>query len=240
MQTGHNEIIIFSCFLLFILLMLGIDLGIFNKKSHTLPFREAILWTTIWVGISIVFYLVIRLYGQELHGLNTLEKIQENIDKYHHPINISNLTLNDATHLYNRNLSLEYLSGYLIEYSLSVDNIFVIIMLFLSFSIQPKYYKKVLFWGILGAIVMRFIFIFAASVLIQRFSWFLYLFGVLLIFLGIKMGWEFFSKKADEKIDTHKHPVVRLVSRFFSVAGEGHESRFWIMEKGRFFITPLF
>jgi len=77
-------------------------------------------------------------------------------------------------------------------------------------------------------------------VLIQRFAWFLYLFGVLLIFLGIKMGWGFFSGKQDDKIDTQKHPVVKLVSGFFSVSGENHGSRFWIIEKGRFFITPLF
>jgi tellurite resistance protein TerC len=240
MQIGHNEIIIFSCFLLFIFLMLGIDLGIFNKRSHALPFREALLWTTIWVGISVLFWLVIRFFGHELHGLDSLAKIQGNIDKFHHAISIGNLTLKDAIHLYDRNLSLEYLTGYLIEYSLSVDNIFIIILIFLSFNIQPRYFKKVLFLGILGAIVMRFIFIFAASALIQRFAWFLYLFGVLLIVLGFKMGWEFFSHKKDEKIDTKHHPVVRLVSRFFSVSGEDHGSRFWIMQKGRFFITPLF
>lgn len=240
MQTGQNEIIIFCCFLLFIFLMLGIDLGVFNKRSHALPFREALLWTTIWVGISVLFYIVIRFFGHELHGLNGLDTIQGNIDKYHHSISIANLTLKDATEIYNRNLSLEYISGYLIEYSLSVDNIFVIILIFLSFNIQPRYFKKVLFWGILGAIVMRFIFIFAASALIQRFAWFLYFFGALLIILGIKMGWEFFSEKKDVKIDTQKHPVVKLVSKVFSVSGEDHGSRFWIIQKGKFFITSLF
>ena len=240
MQIGQNEIIIFCCFLAFIFLMLGIDLGVFNKRSHTLHFREALLWTAIWVGMSVLFYLVIRFFGQELHGLDSIEKIQANIDKYHHAIRIGNMTLNDATKLYNRNLSLEYLSGYLIEYSLSVDNIFVIIMLFLSFKVPSRYFKKVLFWGILGAIVMRFIFIFAASALIQRFEWFLYLFGVLLIFLGIKMGWEFFSAKKEDTIDTKKHPVVKLVSKFFAVSEGDHGSRFWIMQNGKFFITPLF
>jgi tellurite resistance protein TerC len=240
MQMGHNEVIIFSSFLLFIVLMLGLDLGIFNKHSHALKFREAMLWTSIWVGISVLLYLAIRFFGHELHGLDSLEKIQGNIDKYHHAINIGKLTLNDATKLYDRNLSLEYLSGYLIEYSLSVDNIFIIIMIFYSFNVQPRYYKKVLFWGILGAIVMRFIFIFAASALIQRFEWFLYLFGVLLIILGVKMGWEFFSSKKEDTIDTKRHPVVKLVSRFFAVSEEDHGSRFWTVQKGKFFITPLF
>ena len=117
----------------------------------------------------------------------------------------SNIIIRDALDLYNRNLSLEYLTGYLIEYSLSVDNIFVIIMIFLSFNIQSRYYHKVLFWGILGAIVMRFVFIFAASALIQRFEGVLYLFGAFLILIGTKMGWEFFSKKEEEKIDPHNH-----------------------------------
>ena len=156
MHEGLNEFIIFSGFLLFIFLMLGIDLGIFNKGSHVISFREATLSTAVWVGVSVVFFLVIRFFGHELHALDSLEKIQLNIDKYHHMIRITGMTLQDATRLYDRNLSLEYLSGYLIEYSLSVDNIFVIILIFLSFNIQPQYYKKVLFWGILGAVLMRF------------------------------------------------------------------------------------
>jgi tellurite resistance protein TerC len=237
---SFNDIIIIVGFLLFVFLMLGIDLGVFNKKSHTLSFNEALSWTAVWVGISILFYVSIRFYGHKLHGLDSLARLQENIDKFHHPISILNLSLSDATALYNRNLSLEYISGYLIEYSLSVDNIFVIIMIFLSFNIHSRYYKKILFWGILGAIVMRFIFIFAASALIQQFAWFLYIFGVLLLFLGGKMGWEFFKGAEAERIDTHHHPVVRMVSKVFSVAKEDHGSRFWIIDKGKFMITPMF
>ena len=240
MHTTFNEVIIFVCFLLFVFLMLGIDLGIFNKHSHTLRFREALTWTAIWVLISILFYFFIRFFGHQLHGLDSLEKIQSNIDKFHHPIRIANLTLSEATSLYNHNLSLEYLSGYLIEYSLSADNVFVILMIFLSFNISTRYYKKVLFWGILGAIVMRFIFIFAVSALIQHFVWFFYVFGVLLVFLGGKMGWEFLAGKTDDRIDPHTHPVVRVVSKLFSVSGEDKGNRFWVIEKGKFFITPLF
>ncbi|MCX6252132.1 MAG: TerC/Alx family metal homeostasis membrane protein [Bacteroidetes bacterium] len=240
MHVGTNEIIIFSAFLLFIFLMLGIDLGIFNKKSHTLSFHESLSWTAVWVGVSILFYVVIRFYGNELHGLDSAEKIQMHIDRYHHPISILNLPLQDAIHLYNRNLSLEYMSGYLIEYSLSVDNIFVIIMIFLSFNISSRYYKKILFWGILGAIIMRFIFIFAASALIQQFSWFLYIFGILLLILGGKMGWEFFKNDEAERIDPKSHPVVKMVSKIFAVSTGDHGSKFWIVEKRKFLITPLF
>jgi tellurite resistance protein TerC len=145
----------------------------------------------------------------------------------------------DAIKKYDRNLSLEYLTGYLIEYSLSVDNIFVIIMIFLSFNIQQRYYHRVLFWGILGAIIMRFIFIFAASVLIQKFEAILYFFGGLLIAVGIKMGKEFFSFREPELIDTNRHPLVRFIAKIFPVTREERGYHFWIREKGKFSITPL-
>ena len=98
-----------------------------------------------------------------IHGSDTISEIQDRITRFNHPIDIRGLGVQDAINLYNKNLSLEYLTGYLIEYSLSVDNVFVIVMIFMSFNIQPKYFKRVLFWGIMGAVVMRFIFIFAAS-----------------------------------------------------------------------------
>jgi tellurite resistance protein TerC len=239
MLTGTHEIVVFTGFLLFIILMLSLDLGIINKKSHALTFREALLWTIFWVGLAIVFYLLIRFFGNEMHGIRNKADIQLLIDHYHHPINIINSDLPKAIEDYNRNLSLEYLTGYLIEYSLSVDNIFVIIMIFLSFNIEHRYYHRVLFWGILGAIVMRFLFIFVASALIERFEWILMVFGVILVYLGVKLGWEFFSGKTAEKIDTHNHPVVKFISRFFSVTREKTGQRFWIREKGKIFITPL-
>ncbi len=239
MLTGTHEIVVFTGFLLFIILMLSLDLGIIHKKSHALTFREALLWTIFWVGLAIVFYLLIRFFGNEMHGIRNKADIQLLVNHYHHPINIINSDLPKAIEDYNRNLSLEYLTGYLIEYSLSVDNIFVIIMIFLSFNIEHRYYHRVLFWGILGAIVMRFLFIFVASALIERFEWILIVFGVILVYLGVKLGWEFFSGKTAEKIDTHYHPVVKFISRFFSVTRDKTGQRFWIREKGKIFITPL-
>jgi tellurite resistance protein TerC len=236
---GTNELIIFCSFILLISLMLAIDLGIFNRKSHTLGFREALTWTGIWVSLSVLLYILIRFYGHELHGLDTLDKIQVNIVKYHHPIKITGLSLNDALNVYNRNLSLEYITGYLIEYSLSVDNIFVIILIFISFNVQTRYYKRVLFWGILGAILMRFIFIFVASALIQHFEWVLYIFGILLLWLGGRMAWDYFKGNKDERIEPDKHPVVRFVSKLFYVTKEERGSRFYVIENGRFAITPL-
>jgi len=239
-MSNLNEIIFFTSFLLFIALMLGIDLGFFQKKNHALPFKEALGWTIVWVAISIGFYFLIRFHGNWIHGSDTIEEIQERITRFHHPINITGLGVQEAINLYNKNLSLEYITGYLIEYSLSVDNVFVIVMIFISFNIQPKYFKRVLFWGILGAVVMRFIFIFAASALIQRFSWFLYVFGVMLVFIGLKMAYDFLFVKSQEQIDTEKHPVVRLVSRFFNVHQDEHAETFFVRQQGKLFVTPLF
>jgi len=239
-MSNLNEIVFFSSFLLFIALMLGIDLGFFQKKNHALSFKEAMVWTIVWVSVSVGFYFLIRFHGNLIHGSDTLEKIQGRIATYHHPINIAGLGLQEAISLYNKNLSLEYITGYLIEYSLSVDNVFVIVMIFISFNIQPKYFKRVLFWGILGAIIMRFLFIFAASALIQRFSWFLYVFGVMLVFIGMKMAYDFLYGKKDEQIDTEKHPVVRLVSRFFRVSHDEHAETFFIRQERKLYVTPLF
>jgi tellurite resistance protein TerC len=220
--------------------MLGIDLGFFQKKNHALSFREAMTWTIVWISVSIGFYFLIRTHGNLIHGSETIEAIQQRIQTYNHPISIQGLSVEDAIALYNKNLSLEYLTGYLIEYSLSVDNVFVIIMIFMSFNIEPKYFKRVLFWGILGAIVMRFLFIFAASALIQRFSWFLYIFGGMLVVIGLKMGYDFLFGKKEDQIDTEKHPVVKLVSRFFNVSHDDHAETFFVRIKGKLYVTTLF
>ena len=240
MYSNLNEIIFFSAFIIFILSLLIIDLGVFQKTNHALSFREALIWTIIWVSISLAFYILIRHHGNWIHGSATLEALQNRIDTYHHPIKIDGLTVQHAIEVYNKNLSLEYLTGYLIEYSLSVDNVFVIVLIFLSFKIEPKYYKRVLFWGILGAIIMRFLFIFAASALIQRFAWFLYVFGGMLIIIGFKMAYEFLFSEKEERIDTEKHPVVKLVSRFFNVSHESHAETFFIRKQRKLFVTPLF
>jgi tellurite resistance protein TerC len=239
MLTGTHELIAFTSFLLIIILLLGFDLGMINKKSHTLTFREALLWTIFWVGLAIVVYLMIRFFGNQLHGVKDKADIQALIYHYHHPINIVNSDLPKAIDDYNRNLSLEYVTGYLIEYSLSVDNIFVIIMIFFSFNIEQRYFHRVLFWGILGAIIMRFLFIFVANALIERFEWILIVFGIILFYLGIKLGWEYFSGEKAEKIDTHNHPVVKFVSRIFSVTNEKSGQHFWVREKRKILITPL-
>lgn len=232
-----NEVIFFSVFIVFIILILVIDLGVFNKRGHVISFREAMLWTVLWIGVAIGFYFLLVTHGDLIHGIESIEDIKEIAAKYQHPIKIDSLTLEEALHLYRKNLGLEYITGYLIEKALSIDNIFVIMMIFLAFGIEQRYYHRVLFWGILGAIVMRFIFIFLSSALIQQFAWILYLFGAILVFTGIRM---FINRNKETKIDTEKHPIVRFASRYFKVEGKYKGHNFFIRKNGKKFVTPLF
>ena len=182
-----NEVIFFAGFLVLILLMLFIDLGVFSKNSHVVSLKESIIWTVVWVSLSVGFYFFIRYNGDLIHGIKNLSELQESITKFKHPIIIDGLTFDQAKDVFNKNLSLQYLTGYIIEYSLSLDNVFVILLIFLSFNVPEKYYKRVLFWGILGAIIMRFIFIFSLSAIIYKFAWVMYIFGVFLVFTGRKL-----------------------------------------------------
>jgi tellurite resistance protein TerC len=235
-----NEIFFFTIFMVFILAILLLDLVVIGRKSHTLHFREALYWTLVWVGFSLAFYILLRFYGHKLHDFQDLAAIQSNIEKFRHQISIDGLSFTEAIKLYNQNLSLEYLTGYIIEYSLSVDNIFVILMIFLSFNIPTRLYKKVLFWGILGALVFRFIFIFIASALIQRFEWVLYIFGAFLLIIAFKMGWEFLSGRESQKVDSEHHPVVTFLGKIFLIKKKDNIDRFWLRENGKLYITPLF
>ena len=186
-----NEMIFFAGFLFVILLMLFIDLGVFSKNSHVVSLRESLIWTIVWVSLSVGFYFLIRYNGEMIHGIKNLSDLQLSIDKFKHPITIEGLPFDQAKDVFNHNLSLQYITGYIIEYSLSLDNVFVILLIFLSFNVPEKYYKRVLFWGILGAIVMRFIFIFTLSAIIYKFAWVMYVFGLFLLFTAIKMLMDF-------------------------------------------------
>jgi tellurite resistance protein TerC len=132
-------------------------------------------------------------------------------------------------------VGLQFLTGYLIEKSLSVDNIFVFVLLFSYFSVPAKYQHKVLFWGILGALIMRAIFIAAGTTLIDRFHWIIYIFGAFLVFTGIKM-----AMNQGTKVDPEKNVMVRLFKKIFPVTNEYHGSKFWIREMGKWTATPLF
>lgn len=235
-----NEILFFSGFLISILIILFIDLKVIGRHSHVISFKEAAFWTIIWVSMAIGFYVFLLFFGDMIHGLRNLddmEVLKHHIAKFKHPITITDdMAMAQALAKYRSNLALEYITGYLIEYSLSVDNVFVILMVFMSFGINKRYYKKVLFWGILGAIIMRFVFIFLSAALIAKFAWVLYIFGAFLIITGIIM---FLNRNRPGKIDPHHHPVVRFTSRYFLVFPRQVGERFYIRKDGKFYLTPL-
>lgn len=167
--------LVWIVFISFVLVFLALDLGVFNKTPHIISTKEASIWTLIWVSIALGFSLVVFVIFKNAWVDNS-----------------TNLTPIDA--------SLKYITGYLIELSLSIDNIFVIAVIFSSFNIPQKYQHRVLFWGIIGAIVFRALMIFFGVALFIKFKWITYLFGVFLIFTALKL---LFSK-ADNKFNPKK------------------------------------
>ncbi|MBC35802.1 MAG: hypothetical protein CL663_07175 [Bacteroidetes bacterium] len=233
-----SEVLFFSLFLIFILSILMIDLGLFNKKSRIVSFKESLIWTSVWISFALGFYVLLLTNGKLIHGITDIEYLKSISEKFQHQIELDGLGFAEAIKVYQNNLALEYITGYLIEYALSIDNVFVMIMIFMAFGIEQKYYHRVLFWGILGAVIMRFIFIFGASALIQEFTWTLYLFGLLLVYTGVKM---FLTRNKEEKIDSAHHPVVKFASKYFAVdsAYKGHSFRI-TKENGKKYFTTLF
>lgn len=189
---------IWVCFIGFVLFMLVLDLGVFHRKSHEIKIKEALIWSTVWISLALIFnYGIYVFLGKEK--------------------------------------AIEFLTGYIVEKSLSVDNLFVFIMLFAYFKVDVKHQHKVLFWGILGALVMRAIFIFAGVALINKFHWIIYIFGALLIFTGIKM---LFHK--EENIDPDRNPLVKLFKKIFPVTEKEHGDKFFVRLNGKTVATPLF
>ncbi|MFD0939720.1 TerC/Alx family metal homeostasis membrane protein [Pedobacter boryungensis] len=232
-----NELLFIGGFLVFIVLILALDLGLFSKKDHIISLKQAGIMSFIMVMLALGFYFLLILEGQELHGIHNYAKLEQIVKAHQHQITLIPGNFEESLKIYKQNLGIEFLTGYVIEYALSVDNIFVIVLIFSAFAVPEKYYHRVLFWGILGAIVMRFIFIFVGAALITKFSWILYVFGAFLIFTGIRM---FFSKEGDDKIDTEKHPVVKFASRFFSIHPRYEGNNFFHKINGKTLLTPLF
>jgi tellurite resistance protein TerC len=232
-----NEYLFFGSFLLFIVLMLSIDLGLFNKKDHKVTLKEAGVMSFIWVSFALGFYFLLITNGEILHGISNFAQLQEVTTKHLHNITLNPDNYAGSLAVYKQNLGLEFITGYVIEYALSVDNIFVMVLIFTAFNVDEKYYHRVLFWGIIGAVLMRFIFIFLGSTLINEFGWILYIFGAFLVYTGITM---FISRDEEEKIDTENHKVVRFASRYFSVYPEYVGNKFFIKVDGAKMVTPLF
>lgn len=231
-----NELIFMLSFLLFIGVLLAFDLGLLSKKSETISLKQAGITSFVVVALAMVFYFLLITFGHLIHGITSLEQLQAVITKNQHPVKIIPNDLEHSLDLYNQNLGLEFLTGYVVEYALSVDNIFVIMLIFTSFGVVQKNYHRVLFWGILGAIAMRFAFIFLGSALITKFDWILYVFGAFLVFTGVKM---FIDRNKEESIDAQHHPVVVFANKYFKVHNHFVGDKFWVVIDGVRKITPL-
>jgi tellurite resistance protein TerC len=232
-----SELIFFGGFLLFISILLTLDLGVFNKEDHVVTTRQAAIWTTVWVALALLFYYAITVFGDKIHGITTIDDLKRITSHYKQSLSIDEGNFAVSIANYRKIISLEFLAGYVVEESLSVDNLFVILLILTSFGVEKKLYHRVLFWGIIGALVMRFLFIFTGAFLVTKFSWILYLFAAFLIFTGVKM---FFSKEDDNTIDTEKHPVVRFASKYFRVLPNFDGNKFFTKQNGLNYITPLF
>jgi tellurite resistance protein TerC len=235
-----NELLFFGAFIIFVIAVMLIDLGVFSKqKSHIVSFKEAGIWSAVWVALSVAFYFFIRQFGYLIHDVSDMDHLQSIVDQYTPQLVLVPDNFQESLKVFQKNMALEYITGYLVEYSLSADNIFVFILIFSSFGVHEKFYKKVLIWGISGAVILRFIFIFVGSALLQRFDWVIYIFGGFLVYTGIKI---LFSKEEDEQIDAKNHPAVRFASKYFNVYARNVIDHFFIYHKRfkKWYITPIF
>jgi tellurite resistance protein TerC len=208
-------------FIVFVLVMLALDLGVFNRKAHVITTREALRWTGLCVALALVFTAVVyAVYEHNWFSIVTAETIQK-AQKL------------DTTP--GRLAALDFFQGYVIEMSLSLDNIFVIALIFSYFSVPRIFQHRVLFWGILGALVMRGGMIWAGTRLIEEFHWIIYVFGVLLIFTAFKM-----LLSGEGKVEPERNPLVRIARRLYPVATHFEGEKFFIRLSGKRAITPLF
>lgn len=190
----------------FVLAMLALDLGVFHRKAHEVRFREALTLSIVWIALALLFNLGILMGWFGAYG--EAERALR---------------------------AKEFFVGYLVEKSLSVDNVFVFAMIFAYFSVPPQYQHRVLFYGIVGALLFRAIFIFTGVWLIQRFEWVLYIFALFLVVTGIKMIWA-----KGKEMHPERNPVVRLARRLMNVTPDYVGQNFFARIDGRLYATPLF
>ena len=171
--------------------MLSLDLGLFNRRAHDIKYREAAIWSAVWIALASVFAAIVFYYQGSSRGL-------------------------------------EFVTGYLIELSLSVDNLFVFLLIFSYFKVPSKYQHRVLFWGVLGALVMRLTMIFVGATLINRFHWIIYIFGAFLVYTGIKM-----FRQQDNDFQPEDNALVRFLTRVMPMTRTYDEKHFFTKVNGR-------
>jgi tellurite resistance protein TerC len=210
---------IWTGFIVFVLALLALDLGVFNRKAHVIGVKEALGWSALWIALGLLFSIFIYFaYENRWMGIGgTVDDV-------------------DGVALDGRTAAVRYLTGYVVEKSLSIDNIFVIAMIFRYFAVPAMHQHRVLFWGIVGALAMRGAMIAAGAALIHQFHWILYVFGAFLLLTAAKM----FFMKSDHG-DPGKNPIVRLVRRYLPVTDQFHGEHFFVRERPRqkWMLTPL-
>ena len=207
----------YAAFTGFVLLLLAVDLGVFHRKAHDVSFREAATWSIVWVALALAFNYLLFQYA---------------LWKFPQDSRLTALPGFDPPSAA-RQTALEFLTGYIVEYSLSVDNIFVFVVVFSYFAIPGKYQHRVLFYGILGALAFRSLFIAMGSVLMQ-YGWVVLIFGAFLIFTGLKIMFT-----PERGLDPDKNPLIRLFRKFVPVTQELHGDRFFVRFNGSLHATPL-
>jgi tellurite resistance protein TerC len=199
---------IWVAFNLFVLAMLALDLGVFHRHAHTVSVREAAVWSVVWISLAMLFNVGLYFLWERISPNSTYN---------------------------NGEAALAFFTGYLIEKSLSVDNIFVFVLIFSYFAVPAKYQHRVLFWGIIGALLMRGIMIGVGAALIKEFHWIIYVFGAFLIFTGIRM-----LRAGNEELHPEQNPVIRLARRIVPVTQDYQGDRFFVRHAGKLMATPLF
>lgn len=207
-------------FIALVFVFLALDLGVFHRKAHVVSMKEALTWTVVWVCTALLFNVWIY-FAYENHWLGI-------------GLNVAQLD-GVARDVHGAEAAKLYLAGYLVEKSLAMDNVFVIAIVFSYFAVPALYQHRVLFWGILGALVMRGIMIAVGAKLIQSFDWIIYVFGGFLILTAIKMAFA-----GDGHVDPSKNPLVRLVKRFMPVTDKYEGDKFFTRVNGVRAATPLF
>jgi len=201
-------------FILLVSLLLWLDLGVLNRKAHAISIREALRWTALWVSVALLFNVFVYfLYHHHWFGAGSGP---------YEPMN-------------GHQAAVKFLTGYLVEESLSLDNVFVIALIFSYFGVPRENQHRTLFWGIVGAMLMRGIMIGAGVALLHRFEWMMYVFGTLLLLTALKM---LFTH--DEAVHPDRNPLVRLVRRVYPVTSHYDGHKFFTIEDGIRKMTPLF
>jgi tellurite resistance protein TerC len=210
----------YAGFFALVLLFLALDLGVFHREAHEIRMREAVTWTIIWMVVAVAFSGLVYL-GYERHWLGL-------------GLDIPQLDGSVRSAVGGLEAARLFLTGYVVEKSLSMDNVFVIALIFGFFGVPARYQHRVLFWGILGALVMRGLMIWIGAALIHQFSWIIYVFGGFLILTAFKM-----AVTSSDTIDPEKNLLIKLVRRLYPVSDHYDGQKFFTRLDGRRAVTPL-